>query len=63
MTASAHAGHKIVPHDHSGQDGKRPPASWCSGRFCCLSCASKEDPRGVWFDGECCPPPKVKAAK
>lgn len=61
--AGAHAGHSIVPHDHSGQDREhRKAGEWCSGRHVCLTCATKDLPRGVWFDGPKCAAPKAKAA-
>jgi hypothetical protein len=55
-----HAGHKVHPHDHSGQGSKRlREGVWCSGRWLCQSCTDRDlYPRGTWFGGPECPRPK-----
>jgi hypothetical protein len=57
----AHEGHQIHPHDHSVQMvGRRP---WCNGRWLCLSCATRDLPRGVWFPGPECAAPRAGRVK
>ena len=57
----AHQGHAVHPHDHTGQDGHRAGVNWCTGRWLCVTCASGDVPRGLWFTGPVCPKPAPKA--
>jgi hypothetical protein len=57
-----HKGHRVVPHDHSGQGRDPDGGCWCSGKYLCVTCRAGELPRGVWFWGPECARPKAKAA-